>query len=715
MHSVSAQVYKRIPVDLSGKLHDVISIDDRIHIVASDGIYDFNNLTAEKLAILDEKTIMPPLQNYSDTDEAFYYPMDFGGYTSYDKHKALMSMESGNVEDGIILKRKDGTKWLINSSLYRLDLEEWSLVKSFDQYPSFSDGKVLRNKIFLSSYGKGIYILNDRLEVERFTEEEGLSNDYCTSLCLKNESEIYVGHRGGLSIVKGAEIEKVNLQSQIGKAMVTELEMDKEGKLWGLTGHVLFYYFNDEINKIKIELKPGEKLESFHISDDQNLWVLSDRAMYLLPNNVTPSWKIVNKNREGKLVDFYNIRGKDYYSDGKSVYSLDAKKNSWQKELRKKAPEHVLTYAGGHPILVFANNKGMCLHSKSAKKLKGFTIPDEEEISCISKIGRKTYYSTENNLYEKIGQEFKLISPKEDHYYSLVEASSSVFAFGESGIYKMTKDEMVPLLSSYNNHSYPPSRNQFLLEDKLATFTRNSIHLIDSEDESLDVIQMAPLNILDIKEQDVVVWVLCSKSLIAISKSELLKGKLEIIKTLPLYQEIENGKLYQKNENELWAVSKNDVFRVDVHNSVSIYKPKFDLHKIINVNGKQIHINKKNITVVKQDDLPLEIEYKATNYWTDKIKYAFHINHDGKNISEWKSHATCKLENREAGRYTINAKYKDDIYGLSIEAEPLIVELPKTVVIEAGASRLFIIPIMIISLVVLLLIGLLGKRIKYNS
>lgn len=715
MHSLSAQVYKRIPINLDSKLHDVISIEDRIHIVSSDGIYDFNNLTAEKHAIIDHKTILSPQQNYSAADDEFFYPLDFGGYTSYNKNQALLTLEVDDLDDGIIVKRQDGTRWLINSNLYRLENDEWNLVKSLEEFSKFSDGKVLRNKIFLSTYGSGLFILNDRLELEKFTEHQGLVDDYTTALCLKNESEIYVGHKGAISVIKGNDIEKVNLKAEIGRAIISELELDKDGKLWGLTGHALFCYNNNKISKLQLDLKPGEKLESFHISDDQNVWVLSDRAMYLLPNNVTPSWKIVNRNRENKLVDFYNIRGRDYYSDGQSVYSLDAKKNIWKKELRKKAPKQVLTYKGGHPILVFSNNKGMCLHSKSAKRLKRFAIPDGETISCITKIGRKIFYSTENNLYEKSGVDFKLMSPKEDHYYNLVEASSGIFAFGESGIYKVTNDETVPLLSSYNNHSYPSSKNQFYQDGKLVTFTDNSIHLIDTEDESLEMIQMAPLQILDIVEQDVLVWVLCAKSLIAIRKSELLKGKLEIIKTLPLYEQIEKGKLYQKDENELWAVSNQKVFRVDVHNSVSIYKPKFDLHKIVNVHGREIHATKKNVATISQDDLPVEIQYRATNYWTDKIKYAFHINHDGKNVSEWKSQATCILEDREAGRYTINAKYKDDIYGLNIEADPLIVELPKDIVIQAGTSRLFIIPILIISLVVLLLMGLLGKRIKYNS
>jgi len=708
--NLPAQDYKRVDIDVLGEPLDLITLDDRqSHLVTTNGLYNVSNLEPTPVASFHENKILRSNQKYSSSDFSHYYPILHGGYLCLEKKTSVLKIETGDLESGIIFQTRNGSKWLINNFLYKYKNKKWLFSKDLEIFSKFKDVQVYRDKTYLANDGAGVLIFDDNMEMTQITEKQGLMSNECNTLFVKSGYEYYVGHRGGLSFSSDNKIKQIDLSSQIGNLPILELEMDRAENLWGLTSNKVFKYHDGECTVLDIQLKTGEVFIALDVSHNQDIWILSDRALYVFPNTNIAPIVLDQETHSGNPIDLYKIRDRVYYSDEKQVYSYNGKENTWENATKKKAPTEVIIDENGHTNLIFSNNKGFRLNKVDARKMNVINIPENEIINTISRIGYQKYYSTQNSIFQVSRQNYKLLSHKEDSYYKVIKNDSGIYAFAENGIYKFKEDQLEPLLASYSNHKYPEFYNQIGIGNKLLTMSNHSLHLIDTESESLEVLDLNPLKVLDLKGNGILVWVLCSKSILALNKTKLFDGKIEIVKTIPIYDNFEKAKLSKFSKDALWISTHDKILRINIDQPTYKYAPNFKVHSIVNASGKQLFLDKKNRLSVKEADMPIDITYTGANFWTDNIRYAYHINVNGKNISEWKSDNTYSLSSNQTGRHTINAKFKDDIYGLNIDAPTIMIDIETSPVVEAGHSKFLILPILLISLIIMVLIKGISK------
>lgn len=712
MQTSSAQEYKRIDLThINGTILDFISIENKPqYLVTSAGTYDVSNLIPEQVVDFKEVSILRSHQKYTINSISHYYPINYGGYMSIEHNGTVKKMQTGDLSSGLIFRTRNGTKWMINNFLYQYKNKKWHFAKDLGIFSKYSDVVVYRDKTYLANTTEGLLIFDDHMELTQLKREQGLVSDNCSSICIRSELEFYIGHSGALSRSVDGQIEQIDLIEELGLSPIIEMELDRSYNLWGLTSNKVFKYKDEAATVMDLKLENGEKLLALQVCHNQDVWILSDRAIYVIPNTNIKPHILAKDNRLGEPVDIYQIRNKLYYSDGYKVYAYNDTENDWQPAKIKQVPKSIFTDEDGNSNLMLSRNNGIRLHKHHAGLMNRIRVPENEDLNYISRMGSQKYYSTKTSLFQVRGADYKLLSHKEDNYYKVLKNESGLFVFAQNGIYKMKKDKIEPLLASYN-HKYPEFYNQLAEENKLITISDNSLHLIDTNNESLDVIDFNPLKVLDMKSNGLLLWVLCSKSLLGVDKSKLLQGKLEIVKSISLYENLTDAKLSKFSNNELWVSTKNKILKVNIDQPTSLYSPNFDVHKIVNANNRKVSLDNNNKLTVAPQDLPLAITYSGANYWTDNIRYAYHVNFEGRNISEWKSESTYSLANTEPGRYIINAKFKDDIHGLNIEAPTIIIDVDYGPVVEAGHSRFLLLPILLISLLILLLMKGISKII----
>jgi len=710
-YSVTAQVYKRVKIETGEKPIDLVSLDNnQCHLVTDKAIYTTYNLVLEPFAHFKDQTLLKAFQNYCGHDVKPCYPLERGGYACFEKNKLVHTLQIGDLDSGPLFTTRNGIQWLINNSLFRNRGEKWFNFKELNIYTKFRDVKVYSDKVFLANYGGGLIVLDELMEKTVYSKKNGLASNYCTSIAMINQLEFFVGHRGAISHFIGDKIKVISVAEELGELPVLELEVDRRDKLWGITSNKVFSYEDDEITVLPVELNPGEKFIALQICDNQDIWVVSDEALYVFPKTSFTSKSITNSGHSDRAVQLYKVRGKHYYTDTENVYAYNSLSGGWEVDAKKDAPQTVLTTGKDQIGLIFNNNKGIWLHNKSAQKLGSIRIPDDERINSIEIINGEKYYATETNLYKVKAGIFKLLSHKEDNFYKLVKNYRGVFAFGANGIYKVYEDRIEPLLASYHNHEFPFCKNQFVVEDKLVTITDKAVHVLDSKTESIDVVNLSPLEVLDIKEDGPLVWLLTTKSAIAINKTKLLDGTMDVVRLMPIYKELKDGQLFILDKDELWVAGVDELIKIDKREQSNVPRPFLDLHKIVNAQGKNLGDGKNNHISISQSDLPVALHYHTSNYWTDEINYAYHVNHDGENLSEWKSSNSYSLTSREPGRYVINAKFKDDIYGLNIEAPTIIVDVSELDMKKANLSKLYIFPFLAFCMVLLILFKLIRPQ-----
>jgi len=710
--SLCAQEYKRIDLEhLDGKLLDLISLENKQqYLVTSEGSYDVSNLMPEKVIDLKEVSILKANQKYTVNSLSHYYPITHGGYMSFEHNGTVKKLQTGDLSSGLIFRTRNGAKWMINNFLYQYKNRKWHFAKDLGIFGKYNDVIVYRDKSYLANTSEGLLIFDDHMELTQLKEEQGLVSNNCSSICVRSESEFYVGHRGAMSRSVNGQIEQIDLTEKLGFIPIVEMELDRSYNLWGLTSNNVFKYKDGQITVKELELESGELLISLQICDNQDIWILSDRAIYVIPNTSIKPYLLARENKSREPADLYQIRNKLYYSDGYKVHAYNEADQNWQPARIKKVPQHIIADEYGHSNLMFSGYKGIRIHKQNARTMNSINVPENEDLNNICRIGSEKYFATRTSLFQVHGADYKLLSHKEDSYFKVIKNEAGLYVFAQNGIYKMKKDKIEPLLASYN-HEYPEFYNQIGEANKLITIADNSLHLIDTDSESLTVIDLNPLKVLDMKGNGLLVWVLCSKSLLGLEKSKLLQGKLEIVKSISLYENLKDAKLSKFSNRELWVSTKDKILKVNIDQPISPYAPNFDVHKIVSANNRKVSLDKNNKLAVSPEDLPLEITYSGANYWTDNIRYAYHVNFEGKNISEWKSEGTYTLSNSEPGRYIINAKFKDDIYGQNIEAPTIIIDVDTGPVVEAGHSRFLLVPILVISLLILLLMKGISKII----
>ena len=709
---ISAQGYKQIDLDQEGEFIDIVSLeDDHVHLINSRGIYDFNILTPTPIALLKGKAILPASQNYTSNDKVYFYPLKHDGYLSYYKNQKVLKLEHGSLDDGLVLETRNGHRWLANNSLFKNVDGKWKHKLNITSFSTLTDGKSHKDVIWLCSRSEGVFKIDFNLSKEHYDTNKGLLSNKCSALLVVDDEKTIVGHKGGYSRITPDGIEKVMLK-ELGDDLILEIEKDNSGKLWILTESKLISCKNGHVKITQLKLSSDEKLKGIHVGSDQNIWLLSNKSIYAIPNTEITVYDIPRASKKNKtLLDFYQIRKKNYLSDGKKVFSLDEKSDEWKTERKKDAPANVIVDKDGHPNLIFSNNKGIKLNSKNAKLLNKIAVPESEELVNINKIKGRSYYSTKANLYEIGAGELKLMSHREDLFYKVVETDNGIFAFAKNGVYKMQDDKITPLLATYQNTIYPFTVNQFQLGEKLITIKENSIQAIDIYNESIQEIPVRPLEILDIKENGTLVWLFCTKSIVALDKEKLNQGKAEISKVIPIYQDnLKEGQMYKQSDEEIWAMGTDKVFRINVNDPITSYKPKMKLYQILNREGEELKRNGEQEINVQSSDFPINLVYNGTNFWTDKISYAYHLNFDGKNISEWSTDNNYELNNHGPGKYTLNAKLKDDIYGMNVIAEEVVLSLNDYSGNSSIKGKRKWLPIFVISSLILCCLYFLTRR-----
>lgn len=709
---LSAQGYKKIDLDLDGEYIDIVSLeDDHVHLISSKGIYDFNILTPTPIAILKGKAITPGSQNYTYNDKVYFYPLQHDGYLSYYKNQKVLKLENGSLDDGIVIETRNGHRWLANNSLFKNVDGKWKHKLNITSFSTLTDGKAYKDNIWLCSRSEGVFKIDFDLKMEQYDIKKGLMSNKCTSLFVIDDANALVGHAGGYSKITPEGIEKVML-AELGSEPIIEMERDNVGKLWILTRTKLINCKDGHVTVTKLQLGSAEQLKGIHLGSDQNIWLLSNQSIYAIPNTEIEVYDIPRSNKNSSsLLDFYQIRKKNYLSNGKKVFSLDEKSNQWIAEKKKDAPANIIVDKDGHPNLIFKNNKGIKLNSKNAKLINKIAVPESEELVNINRIQGRSYYSTKANLYEIGSGELKLVSHKEDLFYKVVETDNGIFAFAQNGVYKMQDDKIIPLLATYQNTTYPFTINQFQLGQKLITIKENSIQAIDIYDESIQEIPVRPLEILDIKVNGTLVWLFCSKSIVALDKEKLSQGKAAISKVIPIYEDnLHEGQMYKQSDEEIWAMGTEKVFRINVNDPITSYTPKMKLFKILNSEGEELKASDGQEINVQSSDFPINLAYNGTNFWTDKISYAYHLNYDGKNISEWSAENSYTLNNQGSGRYTLNAKFKDDIYGVNVHAKEVVLKLSDYGGSTSSKGKKKWLPIIVISSLILCFLYFLTRR-----
>ena len=122
-YDLMGQSYKQVDINLDGTLLDLISLEsDHIHLVTSKGIYDFNDLNPSPMALVKDKSILKPSQNFSRDDKISFYPLSRKDYICYDRHNSILRLGSGDLEGGMLFESRNGTKWMVNNSLYKYSL-----------------------------------------------------------------------------------------------------------------------------------------------------------------------------------------------------------------------------------------------------------------------------------------------------------------------------------------------------------------------------------------------------------------------------------------------------------------------------------------------------------------------------------------------------------------------------------------------------------------
>ena len=663
------QAYLSIEPDASGQFIDIVSLKGDVgyvKLVTTDGIYKCDANTCHLIHKVDQGAITFPSKSWSSNLKQVYFPLDDGNHLEY----SISGVDYLELEEeGILLKSNDGL-WLINDSIKVKTINSFKW-QTFNipqiQSVDYSDIIFCQNDLVISTWDQGVYSVSFsdyNYELKHFSTAKGLMSDYCTAINCRGDKHLIVGHNAGISIIKGFSTRKVNL-SKYTSEDILEIESDKYGNIWCMTSsQILMVNEKYEVQIIPLPLADFEEIRAIDIGEGASVNVLTSDRIFIVPKTEIEIFNIRNAQKaERRPVQLYQIRNNYYYTDGQKVYALE--NNKWVHHRRKKAPSAVVNDSDGNPYLFF-NNKGKKYSKINAQLLDRVTIPDGESINNICKVNGKKYYCTDTGLYEYSRGQLILLSHKQDAFYNVVATDSGLFAFAEHSVYRLQNDKTVPLLASYRNTTFPNSVNQFPLDDKLITFNASSIRIIDTKDESILDLNLRPMQILDIKENKALVWVLCEKSLIALDKSALSEGNIEIKKVIPLYEPpLSDGQLYKISDDEIWIQAIDRLYRVDVDDPVVDYMPKIYLDHVNNIKGDDVQKEDGRYRL-HASELPAEFVFKSTNRWTENVNYAYYLNHDGKNISEWTKDNIFEFSPESNGLYTLTAKLKDDIYGTNI-------------------------------------------------
>jgi len=715
-----AQANVKLTPDVKGELIDIVPCGSKLVLVSSYGIYDLNLQQTQLIQSLGDREILPPLQTQNPHQRKMYYPVSDSSLIALSNSTLTTELQSSQ---GIYLKTSQGDTWIVTDSIMmdegESSFQEFEKFKAFNpesQY--YTDGATHENSILLSTVELGVVKITrpkatSEYKIKMYDESSGLLSNHCTTLSIFGKDHYGVGHPEGISIIQYGKARYQSLSTHVTSPII-HLTQDYDDKIWAATAERLFLIYDQGYEPVDIDLQFNEEIRRIVVRPDNCLFVMTNSSIHIIPDNQRKELPRFIENEAGR-VNYYCIRNKKYYSNGNLVYCLNRGNNTWEPHPRKRAPQRIIKDEKGHTTLVFDNNKCLKLSDRTATRLSKFTIPDGEDLNNINAIGKNKYYCTGSNLYEGNNQHFKLISEENDQFYKVIETENgNRFAFGAKGIYAIDDTTATPLLASYKNSDFPFSYNQFATKAKLVTFDKQSIKIIDEHTLAPIDINVTPLEILDIKQVENQLWVLTKKSLISLRLPALLEGRMDITHVNPHYKNVDEGQLEMEGKSELLIITKEGITMLDLDEIMSYTEPSMRLAKVESEDGDILRSSKGQYQI-HAADLPVQFQFCSDNYWTDNIKYSYHVNHNGKNSSEWKQENLFTFEAKQNGKFTLVAKYKDDIYGSQVTSEPILInvsgyEAESPIELASGPN---LTPFIVISLLLLWLIVFCWRKFQY--
>ena len=374
----------------------------------------------------------------------------------------------------------------------------------------------------------------------------------------------------------------------------------------------------------------------------------------------------------------------------------------WELHKGKKVPEKVLS-AEDRVTLLFGDNTGMTIAKDSAQTLARITEA-KSDILNVSRMRGLEYHQTATGFYRKDGTEYTQLNEIEDSYYKHISTGDDTeYVFGASGIYQLEEEILTALDWTGMKQTYPYSKNQFAYNGHLVTFDMSAIKVVDLHNKTSKNINMAPFKVLDLIDKEDQVWVLTQKALVSISKNALLDGERIITSVVPIHQSLSEAQLVNSDlDNQLYIAGINQLIEVDLEEATSDFTSEMHLLYTTDKDGKRVVPQDDGILEVNMSDLPLTLSYSSNIYETAKAKYSFHLNHKGENNSQWQNDGHYEFDVEEAGRYTLVAKYVDDIYGSKYLAKPTQLYVNKeTVIATTSTVSWWRLPLILITLLLL--------------
>ena len=678
---------------------------DQTILLTTQGSYILNEKEAMQAASLGTLRLMERLQ--SNNSPTAFFPLDNGSMAQLTREGKL-EVNKKYLDPAIYLRYENGDNWKVTDKIWYRSKEDVNFAfKLFEEHnpeeTRYTDGVVYQQVVWLATADQGIVRIeqpkgDSRFRVRQYYEGNDLLSNECTALCRYGTNSVLVGHYGGLTSVGDFQVDFSDLTVKPVKQIVVDDEI-----IWCLTQDAIIKVTaNGKATAIELpQLELDEDLLRLAVKKDKSLLLLSEESFHVIPYQTYITHTVENA-RYNEPIQFYQIRSNKYYSDGQAVYGYNSKKQEWEVHSGKKVPNQVVSESD-RVTLLFDDGTGTVIAKDSAQVIANLSHTVSDIIN-VNRVGWKQYHLTEDGFYLKKGKDsFEKLSKVEDRYYKHVTtAAGTEYVFGESGVYNLAEEELTALDWVGKKETYPYSQNQFAYEGKLITFSRSALKVIDLRSQSLQSINLAPLKILDIVEKQDAIWVLTKKSLISIRKNDILMGEKVISSVLPLNQTLEKANLVNGAlDNQVYIAGQSQLIEADLDAAISDYASQMHLVYIADKNGKQV-VSEEGVITVGMGDLPLTLSYSPNTYGSTSAKYSFHLNHKGKNNSVWKNDGQYEFDVAESGKYTLVAKYVDDIYGSKHITEPSQFYVTKeTVIATTSGVSLWHVPLILLTLLLL--------------
>ena len=704
-NSLLAQATSFAPFVDGHYLDFITTPEDQTILLTTQGSYFLNQKEAMPITTLGNLRIEERLQTCSS--HFTFFPLDNGSMVQLYDHGGL-DINKKYLDAAIYLRYENGDNWKVTDKIWFRNKDDVNYAfKLFEDYnpenTTYTDGAVFQQVIWLSTAAEGIVRIekpkgDSRFRVRKYVEGTDLLSNECTALCRYGTNGVIIGHYGGLTCLGDFLVDFSDITVQPVKQILVDDEI-----IWCLTQDAIIKVSGTKATAIDLpELEEDEKLLRMEIKKDKSLLLLTEESFHLIPYQPFES-QIVENAQPERAVQFYQIRSNKYYSDGESVYGYNTKTQEWENHPGKKVPTQVVS-EDNRVTLLYGDNTGSVITKDSAKTLIYISETQSDILGYSRKYG-KEYHLTRNGIYlRNNGGEFLRLNQEEDSFYKHIRTYDGLeFAFGETGIYQIQDQELLPVDGIGKHEIFPYSQNQFYFEDKLVTFSKRSLKVLDLPTSTLTSVNLAPLKILDILEKEDFVWVLTEKSLISISKNSLLSGEKIISAVLPLNQALpEEARLVNGLiGDQIFVAGKSQLLEIDLEAIQTDYRSQMHLVYIEDKKENRV-VPRDGIYKVGMDDLPLTLSFSPNIYSNASAKYSFHLNHEGKNNSVWKNDGQYEFDVEESGKYTLVAKYIDDIYGIKHITESTQLYVSKNPVLATTSEvSLWRVPLILITLLLL--------------